>query len=104
LLVNRWQNESIVRPLIEKRRNAGIVVLTIPTVCEDRALRDLFAVTTVPHIVWVDAAGVIRSISSGSELNATNIEAMLAGNVNMPQKDVRERAADLMLEAPDDRI
>jgi thiol-disulfide isomerase/thioredoxin len=104
LLVNPWQNESVVRPLIEKRRKAGIVDLTIPTVCEDRALRDLFAVTTVPHIVWVDAAGVIRSISSGSELNATNIEAMLTGTVKMPQKEEEQRAVGITLEAPDDRV
>lgn len=104
LLVNPWQNESVVRPLIEKRRSAGIVDLTIPTVCQDRALLKLFDVSSVPHIVWVDAAGVVRSITEGSQLNASNIEAMLAGKNNMPQKETYERQTDAVVEAPDDRV
>jgi thiol-disulfide isomerase/thioredoxin len=104
LLVNPWQNESIVRPLIEKRRQAGVVDLTLPTVCEDRGLLELFGVTTVPHLVWVDATGVIRAITEGSELTSVNIRAMLAGNVVVRQKEEQIRDISAALEVPDDRI
>lgn len=104
LLVNPWQNESIVRPLIEKRRQAGIVDLTLPTVCEDRALLDLFNITTVPHLVWVDATGVIRAITEGSELTVTNIQAMLKGQTTLRQKEANDREINVVLEVPDDRV
>jgi hypothetical protein len=65
----------------------------------------MFHVESVPHIVWIDAAGVIRSISFGSELNAANIRSMLAGNaVTMRQKEIESVEMPSLLEAPDDRV
>jgi thiol-disulfide isomerase/thioredoxin len=104
LLVNPWQNESVVRPLIEKRRQAGIVDLTLPAVCEDRALLELFAITTVPHLVWVDGTGVIQAITEGSELTSANIQAMVKGSVTVRQKEAYDREVSAMIEVPDDRV
>jgi thiol-disulfide isomerase/thioredoxin len=105
LLVNPWQSKSVVQPFIERRRVAGVVDLTLPSVCQDSMLLHMFQVQSVPHIVWIDAVGVIRSISYGSELNAANIRLMLAGSpVSMRQKEIQSAEMPVLPEAPDDRI
>jgi thiol-disulfide isomerase/thioredoxin len=105
LLVNPWQNKAVVQPFVERRRVAGVVDLTLPSVCQDSVLLQMFHVESVPHIVWIDAAGIIRSISFGSELNAANIRSMLAGSpVTMRQKELQSMGIPPILEAPDDRV
>ncbi|WP_254092473.1 TlpA family protein disulfide reductase [Dawidia soli] len=104
LLINPWQNKTVVQPLIERRRAVGVVDLTLPSVCQDSNLLQLFRVESVPHVVWIDAGGVIRSISFGTELNAANIRSMLAGApVTMRQKEYHGELSALPT-TPDDHV
>ena len=42
-------------------------------------LFDTFGVSSVPHIIWIDPNGIVRAITSSTDLNAENIEQFLEG-------------------------
>lgn len=88
ILINSSQEESIVRPLIEKREKVlGIDMSILPVLCGDTIPKQLFPYEGVPHIVWIDSDGVVYSITYGNDLKEENIRALLEGrNVVMHEK------------------
>lgn len=95
LLVNPWQDETTVRKLIEKRKNAGIVNLTLPTVCKDARILELFPMKGVPHIVWIGKDKMIKHITHGDVLNSKNIQDIVNGKtIFLPEKTHREIEVD----------
>lgn len=88
ILVNPTQNEERVRSVFAKRKKLAGVDVTLPTICGDTILsKQMFQHSSVPHVVWIDVNGVVRSISFGQTLNETNIKAFLSGkHSEIPQK------------------
>jgi thiol-disulfide isomerase/thioredoxin len=87
ILINPLQDESVVRESFAKRKSAVNLDVTLPTVCKDSAILELFPVSSVPHIVWIDQTGTVISITDGGALNAKNIAALLNKQpVKMVQK------------------
>ncbi|MGS2763802.1 TlpA family protein disulfide reductase [Sinomicrobium sp. M5D2P9] len=84
VLVNSFQGDSIVKPLVEKReRVLGINMSLFPIACGDSVPKQLFPHNGVPHIVWIDQNREVRSITVGSELKKENIQAFFDGNAIM---------------------
>lgn len=77
LLINTDQDEATVRAAFEKRKKLTGVEVTLPTVCGDTVLSSLFPRLGVPHVIWIDTAGVVRSITGGSPLTVKNVGEML---------------------------
>lgn len=88
ILINTSEDESLVKPLIEKReRVLGIDMSLLPMSFSDSIPKQLFPYQGVPHIIWIDQEGIVYSITKGNELNKENIELLLEGKkVNMRQK------------------
>lgn len=87
ILVNPVQNEETVRKAFERRKKVANVDMTLPAVCYDADIVNLFPVSGVPHVVWLDGDRVVKSVTYSSSINSNNINALLRGEeVNMPQK------------------
>ena len=78
LLVNPWEDEKVIRSLIKRQRESRGVGMTLPMVCNDTILKQLFPTSVVPHVIWVDQSGYIRSITDGTQVTEWVIEAILA--------------------------
>lgn len=69
------------------RKNRLLAGLSLPTVVEDTLLNAYFPHSGVPHEVWIDAAGVVRGITSAQYVNDRNIQALFDNQiVNWPVK------------------
>jgi thiol-disulfide isomerase/thioredoxin len=86
ILINPRESEAIVTGLVEKRRKAGVVDLTLPVVCKDLSIKEIFPHTTVPHVIWINKNGIIESITAAS-LTSKNVQALVDGSkLKLPQK------------------
>lgn len=52
--------------------------LELPLVYE-AGLFERFGVSSVPHIIWIDDKGIVRAITTSTDLNAENIQTFLDG-------------------------
>ncbi|MGN8072656.1 TlpA family protein disulfide reductase [Mucilaginibacter sp. 22184] len=52
----------------------------LPGVFGDVVLNGLFPHRSLPHLVWVDASGVVRAVTEEGELTGEKVRAALAGN------------------------
>ena len=53
----------------------------------DSKLFDSFGVRVVPHLVWIDDKGIVKAITSPTELNKDNISSFLTDErFNLPEK------------------
>jgi thiol-disulfide isomerase/thioredoxin len=88
VLVNPWENKKTITDIYARRKRVGGVDVTLPTVYNDSLILRLIPAVTVPHIVWIDKQGIIRSVTQGNILNERNLTAALKDNqFNLPQKD-----------------
>src|SRR5258706_1734942 len=86
VLINPWQNKTIVLKALEARNKITKVNMTLPCAYGDSSILNLFSVPAIPQIVWIDSAGFVKSITNGDLLNSKNISAILKGEeVDMPQ-------------------
>lgn len=51
--------------------------IKLPFAVEDSLLDDVFPHRIIPHIVWLDYHGVVKAITGGNEVTATNVQAMI---------------------------
>ncbi len=77
LLFNSYEDSLIVKKLFQQRQKASNLKMTLPTVCRDTLIKQLFPFTSVPHMVWIDEKGFIQSITMSGSVNAKNIQKML---------------------------
>ncbi|HYG04701.1 MAG TPA: redoxin domain-containing protein [Chryseosolibacter sp.] len=75
LLVGVEDKEERMRPMYEKIRSR--IDLNIPYTFDSVVFRK-FVHRTVPHLIWVDNEGIIKAITSSTELTEENIERFLA--------------------------
>ena len=101
ILVNPWEEETIVRSLFEKRKKYANVNVTLPTVCKDSVLLELFNISGVPQIVWVDNQGTVISITYDASVNEKNINDLLnEKTVDMPQSIGTDELISIELDKP----
>lgn len=67
---------KMLRNAYEKYK--GKYSLNLP-VAYDSAIFQKFKIGGVPHLVWIDKSGIVKAISSSSDLTKENIEAFLTG-------------------------
>ncbi len=77
MLVNIHEDESIVRGVMDRQLKLNNVNMTLPSVCGDTVLYHLMPYRGVPHVVWIDQNGYLRSVTYGSELRAELIQSIL---------------------------
>ena len=80
ILVNSYQDSSIVKKIFKRRKELANVNMTLPAICGDTVLgKVLFPHESVPHVVWIDKSGVVTAISFGGDLNKETITKLIAG-------------------------
>jgi thiol-disulfide isomerase/thioredoxin len=77
ILVNPWQSEAVVRDCFRTRKKLANIKMTLPTICGDTVLLQLFPVSGLPYIVWIDGKGYLKLYTSGTSLTERNISAIL---------------------------
>lgn len=61
--------------------------LQLPLLLGDTVLTKAFPYRTVPHHVWIDAAGIVRYVTSSSSTTSANLEKALSGvQLSLPYK------------------
>lgn len=55
--------------------------LNLPMAIVDRSVFKTFGVHSVPHLVWIDRAGLIKGITISNELTRDNLELFLRGGI-----------------------
>jgi thiol-disulfide isomerase/thioredoxin len=76
VLVTWEKKEKVSRLLTGYKRLRGI---SLPVVTDDTLLHRLFPHETVPHKVWIDAAGKVIAITGNSALTPGNLAAFVSG-------------------------
>lgn len=71
-----YQSEQEVNKLFSKA--AKLKNIHPPMVVGDKVLHELFPHKELPHYVWINAEGRVKSITGFQEVNADNIRKMLA--------------------------
>ncbi|SJZ68043.1 Thiol-disulfide isomerase or thioredoxin [Chitinophaga eiseniae] len=69
------ENTATVRKFFHRRPNLPAV----PILAEDTLLQRLFPHAAIPHVVWIDTAGIISAITYSEYLTPENILAAIAG-------------------------
>lgn len=92
LLVNGQDKKMITRFLAE---NKYAKMVNLPFVVNDTILRMYFPHEGLPHVVWIDAQGKVKGITSGQYVNTENVEKLVAGNdLNWPVKVLPNKSFD----------
>jgi thiol-disulfide isomerase/thioredoxin len=88
LLVNESQDKPAVQKILEDQKRVAHVNMKLPIVCLDEGLNRLFPRSSVPHLVWIDGSGKLMAVTSGDQLNETNLRALAEGTkIAMLQKE-----------------
>ena len=75
----RDKKENILATLARFKSNDG-KPFNLPSVINDTAFDEMFPHFSVPHYVWIDQNGIVRSITSSEELTRENIIKFLKYN------------------------
>jgi thiol-disulfide isomerase/thioredoxin len=101
ILFNAYESEPVVRNIFDKRKRLGGVDVDIPTVCGDTVLSKYFPRQGVPHVIWIDKEGYVRSKTSGPLLTASNIISMLNNPfTELPQAGTEEPSVTINYKNP----
>lgn len=77
VLVNTTEPETNGKKMIDKwQKNKGLT-MSLPLIFGNKKLRQYFPHTAIPHLIWIDKTGSVKYITSGSVLNAHNIEKFI---------------------------
>lgn len=88
ILVNPYQTKKTITDIYEKRKRLAGIDVNLPTIYNDSLILKLIPAVTVPHVLWIDEKGVIRSITQGDLVNEKNLGvAVKEGKFNLPQKN-----------------
>lgn len=79
LLVNPWEERSKINSLIERRKAVGNLEMTLPIALGDNHILEMFPVSGVPHVVWINPDGKVKAITFGEAINQKNIQDLING-------------------------
>jgi thiol-disulfide isomerase/thioredoxin len=86
ILLNKYEGIDVVKPYVERRRKLVNVDMTLPMICGDPAIKQLFPRNGVPRYVWIDSNGVVRSVTNSTSITASNIQKWISeGPFQLPQ-------------------
>ncbi|WP_176885029.1 TlpA family protein disulfide reductase [Dyadobacter soli] len=85
--------ESKVTAFLDKYARRHGKRIQLPTVVGDTLLHKLFYHSSIPHYVWIDESGVVRAVTEMGEITAPKINAFLAKNAVLTQKQDEQRTA-----------
>ncbi|MBB6271867.1 thiol-disulfide isomerase/thioredoxin [Pedobacter cryoconitis] len=86
-------DDPAIRPLFERVRKKYDLKLTCAF---DVPIHKSFGVSSVPHLVWVDANGIVKAITASEPVNQENLDKFINDvPMNLPQKsNSRQAVAD----------
>lgn len=93
VLVNTDNSSTEVRDFIVKREKNTGNKMSLPVICGDKSLDELFPHYSFPHVIWVDKEGIVKHRTKGIYLDSDNLSSMIA-NKEMKLYDVN---ADLAI-------
>lgn len=73
ILVDRFEDEKLIRNFVTNRKKKAGVDMILPISCNDTTLRKFFPRMSVPRYCWVDSNGILSSVTHGDQVNSTNI-------------------------------
>lgn len=82
IMATTYQSDDIVNNYLKSRPN----IQHLQFMGGDTILKEYFPHRTLPHNIWVDRNGVVKSITDDTEVNAVNIQAFLKGKVKARTK------------------
>lgn len=93
-------DDPAIRPLFERVRKKYDLKLTCAF---DAPIHKTFGVSGVPHLVWVDANGIVKAITASEPVSAENLDMFVHDvPLNLPQKsNSRQAEADRLAYNPD---
>jgi len=68
------------------RKRFGKDSLEFSSICDDKILKKLFPHQSLPHYVWIDNKGIVKAITSASEVSVENVKAMIEGKYLLLQE------------------
>lgn len=75
-------------------RSHALKNVKIPTIIEDRLLKQYFPHTSIPHLVWIGKDGIVTGITDSEALTAANIEDKLH-NIQTVLKQKKDISTDI---------
>lgn len=86
ILVNRFQDEKVVKDFISYRKKMVGVDMNLPISCQDTALARAFPRPGVPRYYWIDSNGVVVSATHGDQVTRANVKRWIeSGPFRMDQ-------------------
>lgn len=76
VLINTFESPELINKMIARQKANGID-MTLPAAAGDSSMMKLFPTPSVPHIIWIDQDGYIRSITDGASLQSGAIRTIL---------------------------
>lgn len=73
ILVNRSEDERIVKDFVALRKKLINVDMNLPISCKDTTFKRLFPRRGVPRYYWIDSNGVLASATHGEQVTRANI-------------------------------
>jgi thiol-disulfide isomerase/thioredoxin len=77
---NTKDTKEKIAATLQRFNKPGSPAFSLPTVINDTLLERLFPHFSVPHYVWIDQKGIVKSITSADELTRDNIIHFLKNN------------------------
>ncbi|MGY0035162.1 TlpA family protein disulfide reductase [Pedobacter sp. NJ-S-72] len=85
VLSTTYQDSVLVRKHFEKvglPKSRSMIITA-----NDKVLHNLFKHRSLPHNIWIDKTGTIKTITGGDEINEKNVKDFLKGN--SPKLDLK---------------
>jgi thiol-disulfide isomerase/thioredoxin len=97
ILIDRFEEEKVVVDFINRRKKVAGVNMNLPISCNDRSLTTAFPRRTVPRYYWIDANGILVSVTHGDQVTSANIRRWITtGPFEMEQiiEDLKDVAGN----------
>jgi thiol-disulfide isomerase/thioredoxin len=86
ILVNRFEDEKVVKNFITQRNKRTGIDMSLPVSCKDSVLRAAFPRSAVPRYCWIDENGVLASVTNTNQVTSANIRKwIVSGPFQMDQ-------------------
>jgi thiol-disulfide isomerase/thioredoxin len=86
--VSKYDTEDKIMSVLEKLKARTGFCPSLPIPIHDSILNSYFPHQSVPHVVWIDAAGTVTAITGSLDVTNENINSILQKqDINMPVKN-----------------
>ncbi|CAM4208371.1 Thiol-disulfide isomerase or thioredoxin [Pedobacter westerhofensis] len=82
-----YQSESVIQTFLSKYQRQQHITYELPNVTEDQVLGKLFPHKDLPHFVWINSNGIVKSITEYDIVDKEHIEQLLkTDSISVRQK------------------